>query len=487
MKAIRSWWRAWREFASESLVEGGVAEPPIVTHAAVVAEPMAISQPRTIAYRTLEQTLEQALDAVVSIDASNHVTFFNTAAERLWGYARNEVLGKNVSMLVPFMLRASHDALVDANRAGQPDRIVGISREVELERADGSHLWVSLAMSRIHLDEGIHYTAFVRDVSQEVARRASLRLLSMVADHTDNAVIITGPEGRAEYVNTGFVRMSGFSPDDILGRTPGEVLQGGATDPATVVSVRRKLAAGEALYEEILNYHKDGTPYWVSMVINPVRDASGVIEKFVAIMANITESKLRSNETHIRMQAIDRSNLVAEWALNGCWMNGNPLLQDLLGAGAGKGTNILDALSREGRSAISEQRDASAAVIFPRQEGGDVRVAATVSVVRDSEGHPAKLVMHGHDITARHAADAYVMDLTARVETIAATVTQISFQTHVLSLNAAIEAARAGAEGRGFAVVAEEVRQLAGQSKDAASRISALLASARERLEALDG
>ncbi|KAF1005161.1 MAG: Oxygen sensor protein DosP [Luteibacter sp.] len=447
--------------------------------------PQAVAPPHDdTAFRTLEQTLEQALDAVVTIDASNRVIFYNAAAERLWGYPRADVLGRNVSMLVPFALRAGHDALIDANRGGQPDRIVGTSREVLLERADGTTLWASLAMSRIHLDHGIHYTAFVRDVSAEVARRDALRLLSMVADHTDNAVIITDAAGIAEYVNHGFERMSGFAPDDIIGRRPGAVLQGRATDPRTVAGVRQRLHAGQAIYEEILNYRKDGEPYWVSMVINPVRDANGMIEKFVAIMANITTTKLRSEEDRIRLQAIDRSNLVAEWALDGCWLNGNPLLRDLLGGDAPRGSaNILEAVGAAGRAALDRQSDAPASMVLERHDGGDLRVTATVSVIRDSEGRSARLVMHGQDVTARHDTDHHVLDLTSRVETIASTVSKISFQTHVLSLNAAIEAARAGAEGKGFGVVAEEVRVLASQSKEAADRISRLLASARMRLE----
>ncbi|MGF6495560.1 c-di-GMP-specific phosphodiesterase [Luteibacter sp. 621] len=435
------------------------------------------------AYITFEQTLEQALDAVVSIDAANNVTFYNAAAERLWGYPRDAVIGRNVSMLVPFAIQGSHDAMVNANRAGRPDRIVGKSREVQLERADGTLLWVSLAMSRIQLPDGIHYTAFVRDVSEEVARREMLRLLAMVADHTDNAVVITDAGGITQYVNHGFERMSGYAAAEVVGRKPGDVLQGRATDRMTVASVRRKLLAGEAIHDEVLNYRKDGTAYWASMVVNPVRTADGTIEKYVGVIADITATKLRSEDDRVRLQAIDRTNLVAEWALDGCWLTGNPLLRDLLGADApAVPANVLDSMGRAGREALADQRDASGALVLERSDGEGVRIAATVSVLRDAEGQPTRLVMHGHDVTARHDASQHVLDLTDRVESIAATVTKISFQTHVLSLNAAIEAARAGAEGKGFAVVADEVRTLAAQSKDAAARIATLLATARDRL-----
>ena len=81
--------------------------------------------------------LEQAIDAVVIIDTKNRVTFYNAAAEALWGYPADEVLGRNVNMLVPPAHRAGHDALVERHRTSQVDRIVGRSRDVTVVRRDG--------------------------------------------------------------------------------------------------------------------------------------------------------------------------------------------------------------------------------------------------------------------------------------------------------------------------------------------------------------
>ncbi|WP_345544413.1 PAS domain S-box protein, partial [Streptomyces chitinivorans] len=64
----------------------------------------------------LQQILEQALDAVVSINEKNQVTFFNASAERLWGYDRSEVLGNNVKMLVPMEIQGAHDSYIEKNR-----------------------------------------------------------------------------------------------------------------------------------------------------------------------------------------------------------------------------------------------------------------------------------------------------------------------------------------------------------------------------------
>jgi PAS domain S-box-containing protein len=95
--------------------------------------------------------LQQSIDAVITIDALNNITFYNAAAERLWGLLHHEVIGRNVSMLVPLQWRPDHDSYIARNRDGQPDRIVGTFREVPIERADGQRRWVSLAISRITL------------------------------------------------------------------------------------------------------------------------------------------------------------------------------------------------------------------------------------------------------------------------------------------------------------------------------------------------
>ncbi|MCD8512472.1 MAG: PAS domain S-box protein [Nitrincola sp.] len=80
-------------------------------------------------------------------------------------------------------------------------KIVGTSREVKIERKDGSMLWGQLSLSKIKLREKTLYTAFVKDVTEEVARRTEREMLSLVANETDNSVIITDPYGLVEYVN----------------------------------------------------------------------------------------------------------------------------------------------------------------------------------------------------------------------------------------------------------------------------------------------
>ena len=129
-------------------------------------------------------TLENAIDAVVIVDTKNTVTFFNNAAERLWGYTSDEVVGQNVRMLVPQEHQAPHDSYINANRTTGNDKIVGSSRDLQLVRKDGSEVSVSLALSKMKVGNSFAYAAFVRNISEEY--EALDTLLNQVAFSADN-------------------------------------------------------------------------------------------------------------------------------------------------------------------------------------------------------------------------------------------------------------------------------------------------------------
>ena len=279
----------------------------------------------------IEQTLEQALDAVVSIDENNHVTFFNAAAERLWGRPRAEVMGKNVKMLVPMAIQPQHDAYVNANRQNGVDHIVGKAREVKLERADGQVLTVSLSLSRVKLAGRTLYTAFLHDVTEQVALREESHLLSLVAHESDNSVIITDAQGKVQFVNRGFERMSGYTQAEMLGKKPGEVLQGALTDVSAKKRIRERLDAGQPFVEDILNYRKDGSYYWASLAINPVRNREGQIERFISIQSDVSHFKDISLAADAQRKALDFSMGVVEFTPTGQIIAANETFLRIMG------------------------------------------------------------------------------------------------------------------------------------------------------------
>jgi PAS domain S-box-containing protein len=97
------------------------------------------------------------------------------------------------------------------------------------------------------------------------------------------SIVITDPEGRLAWANRAFSQMCGYGFEDLIGKKPGSVLQGKRTDPAEVAKIRRAMRSQTGCQVELLNYHKLGREYLVSIRIEPVRDRTGRVIAFVAV------------------------------------------------------------------------------------------------------------------------------------------------------------------------------------------------------------
>lgn len=133
-----------------------------------------------------------------------------------------------------------------------------------------------------------------------VEKEAEARKLAMVAERTDNAVILANALGEIEWVNAGFVRMTGWSLDEVRGRRPDSFLQGPYTDLFAVRDMGGQVRPEQGFHTEILNYRKDGTSYWVDIEVQPISDAEGKVTHFMALETDISERKRQ--ETHRRLE-----------------------------------------------------------------------------------------------------------------------------------------------------------------------------------------
>ncbi|MFT9256716.1 MAG: EAL domain-containing protein [Acetobacter sp.] len=126
--------------------------------------------------------LEQATDGVVIIDNRNHIVFFNTAAERLWGHTAAQVIGQNVNCLIPIEHKATHDGYIAHNRDTGHNRIVGKSREITFTRSNGDYVAAEMSISTAVLgpQRERYYMAFVKGVTEESHRRKILDLQNHV-------------------------------------------------------------------------------------------------------------------------------------------------------------------------------------------------------------------------------------------------------------------------------------------------------------------
>ncbi len=144
-----------------------------------------------------------------------------------------------------------------------------------------------------------------RQRAETLARNMTkdLQRLALVAQETSNAVIITDVQRKITWVNPGFERISGYSAEEALGRSPA-FLQTEQTDLATVERMRQAMASGQSFHGELLNRSKQGVDYWIELEIQALHGKEGQINGFMAIESDITERRM----AQAQLEAVLRDN-----------------------------------------------------------------------------------------------------------------------------------------------------------------------------------
>lgn len=178
-----------------------------------------------------------------------------------------------------------------------------------LQDHKGNYFWVETIITDM-LDEPAvaGYVANSRNVTQQIKREEKLRELSLVAAKTTDAVIITDCEGLITWVNYAFIELTGYKFSEVIGKKPGDFLQGTETDPATVKEVSEAIHKQESIETTILNYTKDGEAYWLNMSIDPIFNDADECTHFIAIERDVTEKIKKEKELQVSLERYDIVN-----------------------------------------------------------------------------------------------------------------------------------------------------------------------------------
>lgn len=138
------------------------------------------SRERRESEERLRAVVETAVDGIITIDGSGRIESFNPAAARLFGYSEAEVIGRNVSMLMPEPDRSQHDGYLRRYLDTGERHIIGVGREVTAQRRDGKRVPISLAVSEMHLGARRLFTGILHDLTQR--KRAEVRQAELIED-----------------------------------------------------------------------------------------------------------------------------------------------------------------------------------------------------------------------------------------------------------------------------------------------------------------
>jgi diguanylate cyclase (GGDEF)-like protein/PAS domain S-box-containing protein len=122
-------------------------------------------------------------------------------------------------------------------------------------------------------------------------------LMTQIITHATDSVICTDAAGKTVWVNDQFTQMSGYQLEEMLGKTPGSILQGADTDQNSVAKIRSALRDRLSVSTELLNYDKNQKPYWINLSITPILDKNGEVTRFLSIERDITLYKKLMQES----------------------------------------------------------------------------------------------------------------------------------------------------------------------------------------------
>ena len=270
--------------------------------------------------------LEAIPDAIVAVDIEGTIVQVNSQTETMFGYTRDELIGKKVEMLVPAGSRTHHQQHRAAFAETPKVRRMGAGLDLRGHRRDGSEFAVEISLSPVPIEGGTLVLSAIRDISDrkrieeelrrahdELGRRTSQeigqyqRRLAAIIDSSADAIIGKELDGTITSWNRGAETMYGYSADEIIGKNI--ALLASKDRPNEIPEILERIARGERIeHYESVRITKDGRHLNVSISISPIREPDGKIVGASAIARDITAQ--RRAEDHLRqaqkMEAVGR-------------------------------------------------------------------------------------------------------------------------------------------------------------------------------------
>lgn len=243
----------------------------------------------------LRAILNTAVEGIITIDHRGIIESVNPAAEKMFGYQAAELIGQNVSVLMPMPHRAAHDGYISNYLHTGQARIIGIGREVSGLRKDGSQFPMELSVSEVRLKDRILFTGFIRDITARKEAEKGLQHYAALVESSDDAIIGKSLEGYVTSWNHGAEAIFGYTSAEMVGKHISILIPEDrkGEEPTILERIKR----GESVdHYETVRRRKDGRLIDVSVTISPIRDTTGAIIGASKLARDITGRKQLERE-----------------------------------------------------------------------------------------------------------------------------------------------------------------------------------------------
>ena len=249
----------------------------------------------------LRSIVETAVDAIITTDSRGTIVFWNNAAEKIFGYAEQEIVGKNAIMLLPERLHSSLDALRDAFF----HQGVQTGRESIALKKDGSEFPIEVSRALWNSEGATYVTAIVRDITERINVEHDRLLLSSALEQAEENIMIMDPQGTILYVNPAVARHAKLPAEALLGANAFQPIDS-LYDSQFFTDIYAQVLKG-GTWTGVLNYKiGDGKTALIEQALSPVLDAEGRVTNILSISRDVTheqtlEEQLRQSQ---KMEAI---------------------------------------------------------------------------------------------------------------------------------------------------------------------------------------